>query len=141
MSWASCDPVPEQRSAPQASLPTPDPEAITEARVIELVKHSHALKYVSYDSPPGAIPLGGGDPAKTDTEHAVVNELRRMRGDLRVIGWKASRFDDQHYLVTYSWILNEETRGFPFEVNTAADLVRYIANDPALIKKYDLGHQ
>lgn len=71
-----------------------------------------------------------------DNEATIRRTLRSKRGTLRVIGWHAKRIDDQIYLVTYSFDDGTGVRAWPFEVNLAADLVRYVIGDSVLERTY-----
>jgi hypothetical protein len=63
--------------------------------------------------------------------------IKTQTGDLRVIGWKASRIDDQTLLATYSIKQNSAVRNWVFEVQPDAELVRNVSGDAELEKKYE----
>jgi hypothetical protein len=81
-------------------------------------------------------------------EEVIRNVLQSTKGHLRIVGWQALlveeevkfRFkDDPHFdrwLVWYEIELDGEQRGWPFEVNLAAQIVRKVAGDPVLEKRY-----
>jgi hypothetical protein len=81
-------------------------------------------------------------------EEVIRNVLQSTKGHLRIVGWQALlveeevkfRFkNDPHFdrwLVWYGIELDGEQRGWPFEVNLAAQIVRKVAGDPVLEKRY-----
>ena len=105
---------------------------VSSARAIDLARTSHALRYVNHDLPKGTVDLGGGNRVLTDTEHAISNELRFLKGDLHIVGWKAEKVDEQTYLVTYTYRQNArpaEDSGWVFEVNLLGAVVRNVLED------------
>jgi hypothetical protein len=65
-------------------------------------------------------------------------QMEEMTGSLHIIGWTASRIDDQTYLVTYSFDTSHGSRCWAFEVNLKDDIVRNISGDPELEHKYGI---
>jgi uncharacterized membrane protein YeiB len=130
----------QEREASDAAFEAAESAEATKA--IELAKASHALRYVDYDLPAGAIPLGGnGSGFSTNTDRAIKNEMSRLKGDVTVFGWRAERIDGQTYVVTYTYLMpsSRETRGWAFEVKVPQEIVRNVLEDPELRKKYGWG--
>jgi hypothetical protein len=71
-----------------------------------------------------------------DNDSTIRELLGKMTGDLKVVGWEAKDYGDGTYLVTYSFVRDGETRVWSFDVNTKAQIVRSVANDESLVKKY-----
>jgi hypothetical protein len=71
-------------------------------------------------------------------ESQIRDWLKRKRGELQIIGWKAEKIDDQTYLVSYTFDDGSGERGYFFEVNLFARIVRDVLGDPALEKKYGI---
>lgn len=69
-------------------------------------------------------------------EKRILDELREKKGNLHITGWKAQRIDEQKYLVSYIFKDDTGERGWYFEVNLAAGIVRNISDDPKLLMKY-----
>lgn len=64
-----------------------------------------------------------------DMEHFIRDEtgqMRRKKGILRIFGWKASKIDEQTYLVSYSYNAGYGERGWLFKVNIVGETVRHI---------------
>jgi hypothetical protein len=68
----------------------------------------------------------------------IQETLQRVKGSIRVTGWQARRIDDQTFLVVYSYSVGEALRGWVFEVNLAASVVRPVEGDPELTRKYGI---
>jgi hypothetical protein len=77
---------------------------------------------------------GSADTADT----TIHNWLEAHKGILRLYGWNATKIEDQTYLVVYTFDEGPGSNrgGWAFEVNLAANIVRPLADDPALEKKY-----
>jgi len=71
-------------------------------------------------------------------EKEILFWLRIQKGNLHITGWKAQRIDEQTYLVSYIYKDDTGERGWNFEVNLAAEIVRKVGDDPELLKKYHL---
>jgi|GEM_PF-3851759 len=71
-------------------------------------------------------------------EDVIHRLLRREKGNLRIIGWKAERFDEQRYLVSYSFDRGDGPVAYLFEVNLAAKIVRNIRGNAELEKTYGI---
>jgi hypothetical protein len=86
--------------------------------------------------------LAGDWPATKTNAELVTNDYRlkqilsHMSGDLQIIGWQAKKFDETTYVVSYMYQRAGVARGWPFEVNVKAGVVRRIVGDPELEKKY-----
>jgi hypothetical protein len=65
--------------------------------------------------------------------------MSKVKGDLRIEGWKAQKIDDDTYLVTYTYEPDGVSRGWPFEVKLSVEVVRYVVGDRALEDKYGWG--
>jgi hypothetical protein len=119
----------------KANEPFVDPSANA---AIEMTKRSRALPF-NYRLSSNEVLTNPGDPVLHDTEHAIQNELAHMTGTLHVVGWAAKRIDGQTYLVSYLFDDTAGTqRGWFFEANTAASIVRNVLEDEALKAKYHL---
>ncbi len=71
-------------------------------------------------------------------EHVINSRLEDLSGSLNIIGWDAQKIDQQTFLVTYKYKLNDKLRGYHFEVNTKADIIRNVHSDTTLKKKYNI---
>jgi len=71
-------------------------------------------------------------------EETIAARLRELPGAVRVTGWRASRLEDQNYLVTFNWTRDGIEEGFPFDVVTypSGFVVRVVVGDPVLEKKH-----
>ena len=74
----------------------------------------------------------------SSAESVITDWLRKKKGNLRVIGWKARKITDQTYLVSYTFEQESGVRGYFFEVNLVAEIVRFVSEDPELSKKYGI---
>jgi hypothetical protein len=99
-------------------------------RALELVKASRNVFPPNF----GELELGRG--ANNDTEHLIRRRLAKSQGEVHIDGWTVRRSSDQTFLVVYGFSINGEPKGFPFEVNTSAEIVRYVIGDSALERKY-----
>ena len=69
---------------------------------------------------------------------SIKRSLETRKGPLKVYGWKAKKIDDQTYLVGYTYAEGPalNARGWVFEVNLEAEIVRPVMGDTELEKKY-----
>jgi hypothetical protein len=69
---------------------------------------------------------------------SIKRSLEASKGPLKVYGWNAKRIDDQTYLVGYTYAEGPASspRGWVFEVNLDAEIVRPVIGDAELEKKY-----
>ncbi|MCX6993053.1 MAG: ankyrin repeat domain-containing protein [Kiritimatiellaeota bacterium] len=69
-----------------------------------------------------------------------VNEIRsaikKMTGNLKIIGWQARQADEQTFIVTYSYDNGNGVHCWAFEVKPKEDFARNITGDASLEKKY-----
>lgn len=82
------------------------------------------------------------DPATITNEAQIQDRMSRVKGDIAISGWSATKSDYDTYLVTYSF--NDKSQpgtssGWAFEVKLSEHLVRNVLGDPALEKKYGWG--
>jgi hypothetical protein len=78
-------------------------------------------------------------PGTTGTADASIKRsLESSKGLLKVDGWNAKKIDDQTYLVGYMYAEGPASnpRGWVFEVNLEAEIVRSVIGDAELEKKY-----
>lgn len=94
-----------------------------EQRAIELVKNSDALR----------ISFFGGT-----VDSQIKDWLEIKKGTLKIFGWEAKKFNNQKYLVSYTFDEGSGRVGFFFEVNLVAEIVREISGDPELEKEYGI---
>ena len=99
------------------------------AQSIELAKNARTLVK-------GQVFTSKPSPETTTNDFQLRRIMSEMKGELRIIGWQAKRHDSDTFVVTYSYESRGETRGFPFEVNVTAGVVRAIIGDPELEQKY-----
>lgn len=64
--------------------------------------------------------------------------MEKTNGPLTITGWRANRYDEQRYLVSYTFDDGFGELGWFFEVNTKAEIIRYVNGDLALEEFYDL---
>ena len=65
--------------------------------------------------------------------------MEKIKGNLKIFGWKSHKIDDQTYLVSYTF--EEESSGevgYFFEINLVGEVVRNINKDDILSEKYKL---
>jgi hypothetical protein len=115
-----------------APAPPPDPEAVEREKAIALAKEARTLvagrAYVK-------LP-----PAETLTnEFQIRHEMSTIKGDLTILGWSATKWGPDTYLVTYTFEHQGQSRGWPFEVKVSAGVVRSVLGDSELESKYDWG--
>jgi hypothetical protein len=69
---------------------------------------------------------------------SIKSSLETSKGLLKVYGWNAKKIADQTYLVGYTYAEGPASnpRGWVFEVNLEAEIVRPVVCDPELEKKY-----
>jgi hypothetical protein len=72
------------------------------------------------------------------TDAKIRDWLQAKKGILKVYGWSASKFDDQTYVVAYTYDGGASATGgaWLFEANLVAEIVRPIIGDPELENKY-----
>jgi hypothetical protein len=83
--------------------PTPE-----EYKAINMVKFSRAI--VNY----------------TSAGESIRNYLKTIKGYLKILGWKAKKVNDQTYLVSYTYEVDSGVKGYYFDVNMNANVVRRI---------------
>lgn len=95
--------------------PTPE-----ENKAIKMVKYSYAIDNYNY------------------TEVSIKNYLKTVKGYLKILGWKAKKANDQTYLVSYTYEVDSGVKGYYFDVNIKANIVRRILEDHELERIYGL---
>ena len=100
----------------------PTKEETIEERAIDLAKRAFTLT------------------AKKRYSRNNKNEIRlaveKITGNLKIIGWQARQADEQTFVVTYSFDVDDKVLCWAFEVKPKEDFVRNIIGDAALEKKY-----
>lgn len=123
---------PNQTSAAPVAPAPPDAAAIANAQAIQLAKDAHTL-------------TGGRLPSKLFPAEVLTNEyqikaqLSQIKGDITVTGWRAQKWNDDTYLVTYTYEHLGQSVGWPFEVKLSQGVVRSVIGDPELETKYGWG--
>jgi len=97
----------------------PEKEKTMEERAIFLAKISFTL---------------GG--TYQNNENKIRRAMEETRGNLKIIGWQARQADEQTFVVTYSFDVDDKVLCWAFEVKPKEDFVRNIIGDAALEKKY-----
>lgn len=69
----------------------------------------------------------------------IKSGLEDLKGNLKINGWTANKIDDQIYLVSYEFKHKGSMKGYYFEFNTNADVIRNVSNDYDLQQKYNVG--
>lgn len=100
-----------------------------EQRAIQLTKDAHSLAGEN-------VAASVADVGALTNEQQIRQRLSTLKGTLAIVGWSAKRIDDQTFFVTYTFEQDGQARVFPFEANLAAGIVRNVADDPALRRKY-----
>lgn len=108
----------ESGSQPQPK-PVPGP-AMTESEAIEYVKQSKALDRLF------------------SVESILSRWTKENETKFKVIGWSSSKAEDGSFLVSYTVLEGDRTRGFYFDLNTATGSVQNIARNPDLQKKHNI---
>ncbi|MDA8104624.1 MAG: hypothetical protein M0Z71_04525, partial [Nitrospiraceae bacterium] len=122
-------PAPSQESQPaitpaappQATVPEGEMASSTpEEKAVGMVKGSDALlKMTSVDS--------------------IVNKWTQDNaGKYKVVGWQATKIDDQQYLVSYTALDGSTPKGFYFVADLQSGVVEDLAHNPELQKKYNI---
>ena len=70
--------------------------------------------------------------------YAIPHALSGLKGSIQIVGWRAQRIDDQTYLVAFEYKTPEGLIGYYFDFNLNMKIVRNVADDPDLQKKYEL---
>lgn len=111
---------PGDKSFPQQPAPvTLGPDASDE-QVIEVVKTSDALY-------------------KNTSVESIVNKwTEENSGRLNIVGWKVKKTDDGRFLVSYTALDGNATKGFYFDLDPQTGKVQNLANNPELQKKYNI---
>jgi len=73
-----------------------------------------------------------------DTGNSIKDYLKTLKGNLKIIGWKAKKVNDQMYLVSYTYEVDSGVKGYYFDVNLKANIVRRILEDHELERIYGL---
>jgi len=84
----------------------------------------------------GLLFARGTDPETFTNDFQIRGQMSKVKGDLRIVGWKALKTDNDTYLVTYTYEHGVATQGWPFEVKLSANVVRYVIGDQELEQKY-----
>ena len=77
-------------------------------------------------------------------EYPLSNDLqirkwvRESKGPLKIFGWEATRIDEETFLVSYSVDRGKGRRGWIFEVNVPAEIVRNVSGDDKLEAQYGI---
>ena len=73
-------------------------------------------------------------------EYYIKNHMEEMKGDIKIIGWKAREIENGIYLASYTYIKknSDYESGIFLEVQLDHKIVRYITGDPELEEKYGL---
>jgi hypothetical protein len=72
-------------------------------------------------------------------EYQIRSLMSRIKGDIRIIGWRTRSVDDDTYVVSYTYAESGNTteeKGWAFEVKLSSELVRSVIGDPDLEQKY-----
>ncbi|MBI4230123.1 MAG: hypothetical protein HY608_04735 [Planctomycetes bacterium] len=116
---------------------SPQPPANPGAEAIGLVQHSSFRLLFSTTGTPHPL----GDPDAITVDSFIAKEMRGLRGDLLVVGWRAERWptDDptsQTFLVSHVYQHAGKEHGYYFEVLLDANIVRLVNGDADLTRKY-----
>jgi hypothetical protein len=77
-------------------------------KAINMVKNSKAIVNYTY------------------TDETIRDYLMTIKGYLKILGWKAKKVNDQTYLVSYTYEVDSGVKGYYFDVNMNANVVRRI---------------
>ena len=83
--------------------------------------------------------LGSAFGLEGNTEQQIHLYLREIPTDVKIIGWSAEQYDEQTFLVKYTYSIHGVYSEYPFEYNSRTDIVRYIRGNTELEKKYGYG--
>ena len=95
---------------------------------VEVTSKEDVIKVVKNDKTISSI----------SNKYEIKFNLEDLKGDMKVSGWKAEKVDDQVYLVSYEYQHQGDKKGYYFEYNTKADLIRNVLSDQELQAKYDV---
>jgi predicted Zn finger-like uncharacterized protein len=112
--------LPAEDNSPEQPFRSIPSSEMNQEKAIEIVKKSDAL-----------------------LKHTPVDEIIRAwttqnAGQYKVVGWQARKIDEQKYLVSYTALDGNLTKGFYFDLDVETGVVQDLANDPELQKKYNI---
>ena len=118
------------QAAPAGSVPVEPPQggniaeeppsSINEEKAIEIVKRSEALL------------------KRTSVDSIVRKWTEETAAKLKVVGWQAKKMAEQKYLVSYTALDGGVPKGFYFELDVQSGIVKDLARNPELQKKYNI---
>ncbi len=76
-----------------------------------------------------------------DTEDGIKQKLEEERVNIKIIGWKVRRVDEQTYLVSYTYEKGGKTFGWFFDVKSGGKVIRDVSSDQELMRKYNVDYR
>ncbi len=76
-----------------------------------------------------------------DTEDGIKQKLEEERVNIKIIGWKVRRVDEQTYLVSYTYEKDGKTFGWFFDVKSGGEVIRDVSSDQELMRKYNVDYR
>ena len=121
--------VAQKAAAERAASEKAAAETVAKEKAIDLAKNASTLAQgMLFTSKP---------PKEVMTNDFQLRQMMsRLKGDMRIVGWEAKRYDDDTFVVTYSFEREGQRRAFPFEVKLSVGVVRGILGDAELETKY-----
>ncbi len=71
-----------------------------------------------------------------NNETLIQDDLKSLKGVLKIEGWKQVRVSDGHYVTSFIYVIDGRTRSYNFEIFPSNDVIRYIDNNLVLLNKY-----
>jgi predicted Zn finger-like uncharacterized protein len=107
-------------ASPEQPLRTVPPSEMNEEKAIDMVKKSDALL------------------KNTPVDEIIRAWTTQNAAQYNVVGWKAKQVDAGKYLVSYTALDGNLTKGFYFDLDVETGVVQDLAHNPELQKKYNI---
>jgi predicted Zn finger-like uncharacterized protein len=109
-----------EKDSPEQPFRAIPPSEMNQEQAIEIVKKSDALL------------------KNTPVDEIVRAWTTQNAGHYTVVGWQARKIDAQRYLVSYTALDGNLTKGFYFDLDVETGVVQDLAHNPELQKKYNV---
>ena len=112
--------VEREDDSSEQPLRTVPPSEMNEEKAIDIVKKSDALL------------------KNTPVDEVVRAWTTQNASQYNVVGWQAKQVDERKYLVSYTALDGNLTKGFYFDLDVETGVVQDLAHNPELQKKYNI---
>ncbi|MFQ5715006.1 MAG: hypothetical protein ACE5GU_13345 [Candidatus Scalinduaceae bacterium] len=76
-----------------------------------------------------------------DTEDEIKQKLEEERVNIKIIGWKVRRVDEQTCLVSCTYEKGGKTFGWFFDVKSGGEIIRDVSSDQELMREYNVDYR